>query len=49
MTEPRQRFVLELQALPGVDGWRALRRLLKLALRAFGLKCVRVTATEKPL
>jgi hypothetical protein len=35
-------FVLRLAAKPGVDPIRALRSLLKLALRRFGLRCVGV-------
>jgi hypothetical protein len=29
---------------PGVDGLRAVRAVLKLALRAFGLRCIGITA-----
>jgi len=41
--QPRERFVLTLESLPEkVPSEVRLRRLLKLALRAFGLRCVRV-------
>jgi hypothetical protein len=33
-------FVVRLQALPGSDGVRALRALLKIALRRYRLRCV---------
>jgi hypothetical protein len=39
-------FTLTLRVLPGVDGTRALRALLKTALRKFGLRCV--SAEEIP-
>jgi hypothetical protein len=39
MTE-RPTFVLVLRPLPGVDGIRALRAVLKLLLRRFGLRVV---------
>jgi hypothetical protein len=39
--------VLTLQALPGVDAIKALRQLLKVALRRFGLKCVSITEQTK--
>ena len=35
-------YVVELRPEPGIDGVRALRALLKLGLRRFGLRCVRV-------
>jgi hypothetical protein len=35
-------FVMQLTALPNVDAIRALRALLKTALRRFGLRCVSV-------
>jgi hypothetical protein len=34
--------VITLRTEPGTDGPRAVRALLKLALRAFGLRCIRV-------
>jgi hypothetical protein len=37
---PRVAYVLRLVAQPGVDAVRALRLLLKRALRSYGLKCV---------
>jgi hypothetical protein len=37
----RPHFVLVLRPEPGVDGTRALRRFLKVALRSFGLHCIR--------
>ena len=39
-TELRPSYVLELRAEPGVDGYRALRKLLRYAGRALGLRCV---------
>jgi hypothetical protein len=33
-------FRIELVARPGVDGIRALRALLKIALRTFQLRCI---------
>ena len=35
-----QVFMIELVARPGVDGIRALRALLKIALRTFQLRCI---------
>jgi hypothetical protein len=41
MTTPdRPTFTLTFRPEPGVDGARALRALLKIALRRLGLKCV---------
>jgi hypothetical protein len=40
MTEQRRTFVLRLRAAPGTDAIRSLRRLLKIALRQLGLRCV---------
>jgi hypothetical protein len=36
----RPTYLLRLQPLKGVDGVHALRRLLKRALRDFGMKCL---------
>jgi hypothetical protein len=36
----RPLFVLTLRPEPGVDGVRALRRFLKVALRLFRLRCI---------
>ena len=36
----RPTFVLELRAEPGVDPVLALRALLKVTLRRFGLRCI---------
>lgn len=36
-------FRIELVARPGVDAERALRALLKIALRTFNLRCVEAT------
>jgi hypothetical protein len=36
-------YTITLRPEPGTDGLRAVRGLLKLALRAFGLRCVRIT------
>jgi hypothetical protein len=38
--QQQQVFVLRLTPRPGVDPIRALRRLLKLALRKCGLRCI---------
>ena len=43
----RARFVLVLEPLVGVNGILALRRLLKFALRACGLKCIRITREKE--
>jgi hypothetical protein len=40
-------FVLELHAEPGVDPILALRALLKIALRRFGLRCVSAHETTE--
>ena len=41
--KPRQIFVLRLAVTPACeDGIRALRQLLKIALRRFGLRCVSI-------
>jgi hypothetical protein len=37
----RPHFVLVLRPEPGIDGTRALRRFLKVALRSFRLRCIR--------
>ena len=42
------RFVLRLQAQPGVEPYRALRGLLKVALRRFGLKALDVRPSGPP-
>lgn len=39
---PRERFLVTLRPEPGVAGLVALRGLLKVALRRFGLRCIRV-------
>ena len=39
-TSERPLFVLTLRPEPGVDGNRALRRFLKVALRSFRLRCI---------
>jgi hypothetical protein len=50
----RETYVLTLRPLPRVDGIRALRALLKVMLRRFGLKAIKVTeqrleiATHRP-
>jgi hypothetical protein len=43
----RERFVVEFCAMPGVNAIRALRQLLKFALRTCGLKCIRITRERK--
>ena len=39
----RTTYLLKVRAEPGVDDVRALRALLKVALRMFGLKCLQIT------
>jgi hypothetical protein len=39
-------FVITVRAQPRVDPIRALRALLKIALRRLGLKCISATAQE---
>jgi hypothetical protein len=41
-------FVLTLRAEPGVDGIRAFRALLKIALRRFGLRVVDAREIYEP-
>ena len=41
-------FVLRLRAEPHIDAVRALRRLLKYALRVCGLRCVSVEEAPNP-
>jgi hypothetical protein len=38
--QPRVIYVLKVEPMRGVDATRALRGLLKLMLRKFGLRCV---------
>jgi hypothetical protein len=45
--EPPSEFVVRLRPLPGVDAIRALRQLLKVALRRFGLKCVSIAEQKE--
>jgi hypothetical protein len=46
--EARPQFVVTLQPEPGVDPIRALRWVLKSALRKHGLKCVDLARHEGP-
>lgn len=40
--QPRERYRIEVEALPsGVPATVRMKRWLKIALRAFGLKCLR--------
>jgi hypothetical protein len=39
-------YTITFRPEPGVDGLRAVRALLKMALRAFGLRCVRIAENE---
>jgi hypothetical protein len=39
----REVFMIQLRALPGVDGIKAIRRLLKYALRQCGLRALLVS------
>ena len=41
-----QVFTIELVAKPGTDGIRALRALIKLALRSFDLRCIEAREIE---
>ena len=41
-----QVFTIELVARPGVDGVRALKSLLKVALRTFQLRCIEAREVE---
>jgi hypothetical protein len=44
---PREMYVVTLRALPApVEGVVRVRRVLKLALRAFGLRCVSIRREE---
>jgi hypothetical protein len=45
---PRPTFRLLLRAERGVDGVRALRSLLKVMLRRFGLRCISVEEVRPP-
>jgi hypothetical protein len=36
-------YTITFRPKPGIDGPRAVRELLKLALRVFGLRCVKIT------
>jgi hypothetical protein len=42
----RPQFVLTLRPLPGVDGIRALRGVLKRLLRQYGMRCVDLRVRE---
>ena len=42
----RPTYRLLLRPEPGVDGERALRRLLKIALRRFRLRCISIEQDE---
>jgi len=41
-----QVFVIELVAKPGTDGIRALRALIKVALRSFDMRCIEAREVE---
>jgi hypothetical protein len=41
-------FVLRLQPVPGTDGVRAMRWVLKTLLRKHGLRCVSIEQTTAP-
>lgn len=45
--DERQIYCLKVRAERGVDVVKALRSLLKTALRGFGLRCVSITKEEK--
>jgi hypothetical protein len=44
----RPLYLLTLRPERSVDAERALRRLLKVALRTFGLKCISVEQVQSP-
>jgi hypothetical protein len=44
---PRPTFLIELRPQPGVDAVRALRMALKVLLRRFGLKAVKVEIKDR--
>ena len=49
MADPQQRvFVVSLVPAPGCDAIRALRALLKIALRRFKLRCIDVREEVMP-
>lgn len=43
----RRTFIIELRPLPGVDPIRALKALLKYALRVLGLRCTKITPKRR--
>jgi hypothetical protein len=45
--EQRPIFVLVLRPEPRVDGIRALRRLLKVSLRSFRLRCISIDEVRR--
>jgi hypothetical protein len=45
--EERPTYLLELRAEPGVDAVLALRALLKVTLRRYGLRCISATEDNK--
>jgi hypothetical protein len=47
MTDEPEVIVVVLRAPRAIADWCALRRALKALLRQLGLKCVRITTTEK--
>jgi hypothetical protein len=44
----RPTFTLRLEALPDVDAIKALRALLKVALRRYGLRCTGISEESTP-
>lgn len=46
MEDSRPVYVITFKPEPNTDHVRMVRALLKMALRAFKLKCVRITTTE---
>jgi hypothetical protein len=46
--KPATEFMLTLRALPNVDGIKAVRAVLKILLRRYGLRCVKVEERVSP-
>ena len=47
--ETRATFTLSLRPEPGVDGFAALKALLKTALGTYGLRCMKIGTESEPL
>jgi|SoiMetStandDraft_2_1073263.scaffolds.fasta_scaffold204613_2 hypothetical protein len=44
--KPATEFMLTLRALPNVDGIKAVRAVLKILLRRYGLRCIKIEERE---